>query len=319
MRDVGYRTREEVDELEGALTRSRGWRERLLARRRSPPRPPSSTGIDEEVAALVEGGRRVRRGEPLARPRDGRPATSYAEPGGGPDCMRELTFTEAAREALGEEMARDPTIFVVGEGIGARGGNFNTTTGLYERYGAGAAARHADLRARLRRPLHRRGHDRHAAGRRLHVRRLRPRRARRDGQPDAKMQYMSRGRLKMPIVLRGCIGVGDSAATHHSGSYYPIFAHIPGLRVVVPTTPRRRQGPAQDGDPLRRPGPLPGAPGAAQTRKGPVPDGEHVIPFGQAAVAREGTRRHRGRHRGHGAARAGGRRRARPAKGSPSR
>ncbi|MEA2525868.1 MAG: 2-oxoisovalerate dehydrogenase component, partial [Thermomicrobiales bacterium] len=49
--------------------------------------------------------------------------------------MREMTFTNAAREGLAEEMARDPTIFVVGEGIGARGGNFNTTLGLYDLYG----------------------------------------------------------------------------------------------------------------------------------------------------------------------------------------
>src|SRR3954451_12306773 len=49
--------------------------------------------------------------------------------------MRELTYTAAAREALSEEMAKDATIFVVGEGIGARGGNFNTTLGLYEQYG----------------------------------------------------------------------------------------------------------------------------------------------------------------------------------------
>src|SRR3954452_3624381 len=49
--------------------------------------------------------------------------------------MREITFTAAAREALTEEMERQPEIFVVGEGIGARGGNFNTTLGLYEKYG----------------------------------------------------------------------------------------------------------------------------------------------------------------------------------------
>ncbi|MCD6032908.1 MAG: acoA 1, partial [Thermomicrobiales bacterium] len=49
--------------------------------------------------------------------------------------MRELTYTAAAREGLDEEMARDATVFVVGEGIGERGGNFNTTTGLYEKYG----------------------------------------------------------------------------------------------------------------------------------------------------------------------------------------
>ena len=45
----------------------------------------------------------------------------------------------------------------------------------------------------------------------------------------AKMQYMSSGRLKMPLILRGCIGIGHSAATHHSGSYFPHFVNIPGL------------------------------------------------------------------------------------------
>ena len=58
----------------------------------------------------------------------------------------------------------------------------------------------------------------------------------------AKMQYMSSGRLKMPILLRGCIGIGHSAATHHSGNYYPMFAHFPGLRVVVPSTPYDAKG-----------------------------------------------------------------------------
>ena len=59
--------------------------------------------------------------------------------------MREMTYAEAAREGLAEEMARDPSVFVVGEGIGARGGNFNTTAGLYELYGPEALARYAHL------------------------------------------------------------------------------------------------------------------------------------------------------------------------------
>ena len=58
----------------------------------------------------------------------------------------------------------------------------------------------------------------------------------------AKMQYMSSGRLKMPILLRGCVGIGHSAATHHSGSYYSIYSHIPGLRVVTPSTPYDAKG-----------------------------------------------------------------------------
>ena len=83
----------------------------------------------------------------------------------------------------------------------------------------------------------------------------------------AKMQYMSSGRLKMPILLRGCIGIGHSAATHHSGNYYPMFAHFPGLRVVVPSTPLRRQGTADARPAMRRSGAVPGAPRIARRQR----------------------------------------------------
>ena len=58
----------------------------------------------------------------------------------------------------------------------------------------------------------------------------------------AKISYMSNGRLTVPILLRGCIGIGHSAATHHSGNYYPMYAHFPGLRVAVPSTPYDAKG-----------------------------------------------------------------------------
>ncbi len=149
--------------------------------------------------------------------------------------MRELTYIEATHEALSEEMAKDPTIFVVGEGIGERGGNFNTTTGLYDLYGP----------KRLRdTPISERGFVGLCTGAAMTGTRpvvdfmfldfiL-------DGFGElanqiSKLQYMSSGRLKMPIVLRGCIGMGGATATHHSGNYYPIFAHLPGFRVVLPT------------------------------------------------------------------------------------
>jgi 2-oxoisovalerate dehydrogenase E1 component len=103
----------------------------------------------------------------------------------------------------------------------------------------------------------------------------------------AKIQYMSDGRLRMPIVLRGCVGVGNSAATHHSGSYYSIFTHLPGFRVVAPATPADAKGllktAIRSDDPVvfmeHR---------ALLNTRGPVPDGEHLVPFGRAAVAREG-------------------------------
>src|SRR5438105_3782822 len=156
--------------------------------------------------------------------------------------MREMTFIEATRIALDAEMAKNPAIFVVGEGIGRRGGNFTTTAGLYDKYGP----------ERLRdTPIVERGFVGMCTGA-----------AMTGARPvvdfmfldfildamgelinqTAKMQYMSSGRLKMPILLRGCIGVGGAAATHHSGNYYPIFAHIPGFRVVLASNPYDAKG-----------------------------------------------------------------------------
>ena len=204
--------------------------------------------------------------------------------------MRELTFTTAAREALDEEMERDPSIFVVGEGIGERGGNFNTTIGLYEKYGP----------QRLRdTPIVERGFIGMCTGAAMTGTRpvvdfmffdfiL-------DGMGEminqiAKLQYMSSGRLNMPIVLRGCIGIGGAAATHHSGNYYPIFAHLPGFRVVVPTTPRDAKGLMKNA--LRSNDPVLFLEHKLLLNaKGLVPDpsADEVIPFGKAAVSREGT------------------------------
>jgi 2-oxoisovalerate dehydrogenase E1 component len=103
----------------------------------------------------------------------------------------------------------------------------------------------------------------------------------------AKMQYMSSGRLKMPVLLRGCIGIGHSAATHHSGSYYPLYGHFPGLRVVVPSNPYDAKGlllhALRCDDPVvfleHR---------ELLALKGPVPEAAYELPFGQAAVVREG-------------------------------
>jgi 2-oxoisovalerate dehydrogenase E1 component len=103
----------------------------------------------------------------------------------------------------------------------------------------------------------------------------------------AKMQYMSSGRVKMPVLLRGCVGIGHSAATHHSGNYYPLYAHFPGLRVVVPSTPYdakgllRRALTCEDPVLFLEHRELLGV-------KGPVPEGEYEVDFGRAAVVREG-------------------------------
>jgi 2-oxoisovalerate dehydrogenase E1 component len=201
--------------------------------------------------------------------------------------MRELTYTAAAREALAEEMARDSTIFVVGEGIGPRGGNFGTTLGLYDLYGP----------MRLRdTPIAERGFIGLCTGAAMAGARPIVDFMMVDFILDAmgeiinqmaKMQYMSSGRIKMPIVLRGSIGIGKSAATHHSGAYYSIFANVPGLRVVVPTTPYDAKGlfktAIRSDDPV-----IFLEHKLLLNNKGPVPEEEYLIPFGQAAISREG-------------------------------
>ena len=203
--------------------------------------------------------------------------------------MRELTFTEAAREGLAEEMERDPMVFVVGEGIGARGGNFATTVGLYDRFGP----------ERLRdTPIAERGFTGLCTGAAMGGARPVVDYMFFDFALDAlgeiinqtaKIQYMSDGRLKMPIVLRGCVGIGSSAATHHSGNYYSLFAHVPGLRVVVPTTPRDAKGLLKTAIRSDDPVVFMEHRGLLSVR-GPVPDPgeEELIPFGAASVRREG-------------------------------
>src|SRR5947209_14726099 len=203
------------------------------------------------------------------------------------DNLREITYMQATLEALSYEMAHNPGIFVLGEGIGKRGGNFKTTAGLHDLYGP---ERLCDT------PICERGFVGLGGGAAMTGTRpvidfmfadfvL-------DGVGEAvnqiaKMAYMSSGRLRMPILLRGCIGVGHSAATHHSGNYYPMYAHFPGLRVVVPSTPYDAKGLLHHA--LRCDDPVLFLEHRELlSLKGPVPEGDYEIPFGQAAVVREG-------------------------------
>jgi 2-oxoisovalerate dehydrogenase E1 component len=199
-----------------------------------------------------------------------------------------VTFRKATLEALTEEMAKNPKIFVLGEGIGQRGGNFATTSGLFAQYGP----------QRLRdTPICERGFVGLAGGAAMSGTRPVVDFMFADFVLDAageiinqiaKVQYMSSGRLKMPVLLRGCIGIGHSAATHHSGSYYAMYANFPGLRVVVPSSPRDAKGLLKTAltcdDPVlfleHR---------ELLALKGPVPEEEYFIDFGQAAVVREGS------------------------------
>jgi 2-oxoisovalerate dehydrogenase E1 component len=200
---------------------------------------------------------------------------------------RVITYMKATLEVLTEEFAKNPKLFVLGEGIGQRGGNFATTAGLYAIYGA---ERLCDT------PICERGFVGLACGAAMSGTRPIVDFMFADFVLDAageiinqiaKIQYMSSGRLKMPVLLRGCIGIGHSAATHHSGSYYSMYAQFPGLRVVVPSTPYDAKGLLKTAlncdDPVlfleHR---------ELLSMKGNVPNDEYSIEFGKASIVREG-------------------------------
>ena len=287
MGDYTYRTREDVeswkakcpiDRLAEALRR-----DNIVGRY-------DLNVIGTEVQEEVESAHRD--AEAAAWPDPATAATHvYAQPRRAPSLPaptdRIITYSQATLEALSAEMAANPGIFVLGEGIGARGGNFKTTAGLYDKFGA----------ERLRdTPICERGFVGLGCGAAMTGTRpvidfmfadfvL-------DGVGEivnqiAKMQYMSSGRLKMPILLRGCIGIGHSAATHHSGNYASMFAHFPGLRVVVPSTPFDAKGLLHHA--LRCDDPVLFLEHRELlTLKGPVPEAAYEIPFGKAAIVREG-------------------------------
>jgi 2-oxoisovalerate dehydrogenase E1 component len=287
MGDYTYRTRADVEEWKARCPLAQ-LRQRLLEAGQATA--AEFEAIDAEVQALIDDARRFAESSPWPAAEtatrhvyaeESAPLPPLAPP------SRQLTFMQATLEALAEEMERDPTIFVLGEGIGQRGGNFKTTAGLYERFGP---LRLADT------PISERGFVGLATGAAMTGTRpvidfmfvdfvL-------DGLGEiinqiAKMQYMSNGRLRMPVLLRGCIGVGHSAATHHSGSYYSLFAHIPGLRVVVPSNPADAKGLLKHA--LRCDDPVLFLEHREiLTLKGLVPAGDYELPFGKAAVVRAG-------------------------------
>lgn len=294
MPDFGYRTKEDVA----------AWKERCpIIRLRDTVLEPSAgsapesnlawqfDAIDSEVGEMVKEAREFAE---ASKPPEPSTATThvYAErktvasqpPAPGD---RSITYGQATLEALAGEMERNDRIFVMGEGIGKRGGNFLTTKGLYDLYGG---ERLCDT------PICERGFVGLACGAAMSGARpvvdfmfadfvL-------DGFAEivnqiAKMQYMSSGRLKMPVVLRGCIGIGHSAATHHSGSYYGMFAQVPGLQVVVPSSAYDAKGlltrALRGDDPVL----------FLEHReilqiKDPVPAEDYELEFGRARVVRSG-------------------------------
>ena len=293
MGDFTYRTREEVEQWKQRCP-IESLRERMLTE--FGIAEPTLREIESEVTALIAEARQFSETSPLP---DASTATEHIyspvravvqreEPLRDQETeTREISFSQATHEALAEEMAVNPRIFVMGEGIGVRGGNFNTTAGLYELYGP---ERLCDT------PISERGFVGLAGGAAMTGTRPVVDFMFADFILDsvgeivnqiAKMQYMSSGRLKMPVLLRGCIGIGHSAATHHSGSYYAMYAQVPGLRVVVPSNAYDAKGLMKHA--LRGDDPVM----FLEHReilmmKRHVPQEDYEIEFGRAAIVRQG-------------------------------
>jgi 2-oxoisovalerate dehydrogenase E1 component len=289
MGDFTYRTRDEVESWKIRCP-IRRLRSELIADRAATP--AELDRIDAEVQAEIE--ESYRRAEASPWPDAIQAATFvFASPrrpeaAPPPDARRSISYSQATLEALAAEMATNRGIFVLGEGIGVRGGNFKTTAGLFEKFGA----------ERLRdTPITERGFTGLAGGAAMTGSRPVVDFMFADFLLDAagevinqiaKIQYMSSGRIKMPILLRGCIGIGHSAATHHSGSYYTMYGHFPGLRVVVPSTPYDAKGLLHHA--LRCDDPVLFLEHRELLAvKGLVPEAPYEIPFGQAAVVRAGS------------------------------
>jgi pyruvate dehydrogenase E1 component beta subunit len=202
---------------------------------------------------------------------------------------RELTFAQAIREALDEEMARDERIFILGEDVGAWGGVFRTTESLFQKYGG---ERVIDT------PLSEEGFVGLAVGAAMTGMHPVPEIMFGDFitlamdqivNQAAKMRYMTGGQVQVPITIRATMGGGRSSGAQHSQSWHAWFAHVPGLKVVLPSTPYDAKGLLKTA--LREPNPVLFFEDKVMYHKikGPVPEEEYLIPFGKADIKREGT------------------------------
>ncbi len=202
--------------------------------------------------------------------------------------MRELTYTQALREALTEEMERDPSIILMGEDIGAYGGVFRVTEGLLAKFGPD---RVRDT------PISEAGFIGMSVGLAMTGKRPVPELMFMDfalvaadsiWNQAAKMRAMSGGRVKVPMVIRAQQGGGRGNGAQHSQSFEALFTHIPGFKVILPATPADAKGLLKSA--LRDENPVMFIEHKLlYNTKGPVPDGEYTIPLGVADVKREGS------------------------------
>jgi len=201
--------------------------------------------------------------------------------------MRKLKYIEALNEALREEMERDEAVFVVGEEAGALGGGFGASKGLLERFGPKRV---------LATPIAESGFTGLGVGAALTG--LRPvveimyfdfitTAMDQVVNQAAKLKFMSGNTVEVPLVIRAPYGIGTREAAQHSQSLEAWFMHTPGLKVVMPATVYDAKGllktAIRDNDPVifieNR---------ILYFKTEEVPEGKWLVPFGEAAVKREG-------------------------------
>ena len=199
--------------------------------------------------------------------------------------MVETVFVEAINQATAEEMRRDETVFIMGEDI--RRAVYGSTANLLSEFGEKRV---------LDTPLSENGFFGAAVGASLVG--SRPivetltsfmwvamdqlvRQA-------AKMRYMFGGQATLPVVYRALMMYGGGAAAHHSDRSYPMFMNMPGFKVAIPSNPADMKGllktAVRDNDPV-----IVFEDGTLYGSRGEVPEGEHLVPFGQAKIVKEGT------------------------------
>ncbi len=200
---------------------------------------------------------------------------------------REIMYREALNEALSEEMARDDKVFIMGEGIAERGGSYKVTAGLLEQFGA---KRVFDT------PISENGFTGAGVGAAL------------TGMHPvieilfidftmlildqiinqaAKFRFMSGNTARVPLVLRTQGGVGNGLAAQHSQSLEALFYHIPGLKLVMPSTPFDAKGLLKAA--IRCDDPVIFIEHKLlYMNKGEVPQEEYIVPLGQADIKKEG-------------------------------
>lgn len=201
--------------------------------------------------------------------------------------MREITYLEAVREAMTQEMERDPRVFMIGEDIGEYGGAFQVTYGMLEKFGperildtpitelalTGAATGAALIGMRPIAEIMFMDFTTLASEQLVNQ--------------AAKLRFMFGGNATVPLVLRTPAGSGTGAAEHHSQSFENWFVHVPGLKVVMPTTPYDAKGlliaSIRDDNPVvfieHK---------LLYKTKGDVPEDPYEIPLGKADIKREG-------------------------------